>query len=263
MLGEIEDKIATFEPKFASLESLQQEMDNRIIKLEMAKDMTVVNKKLVNLEKEIVQVAKENVKITTFQQEISNLELAQQKCVEKHTEVTNQIPNLKPDSYYADLVNKQVAKKMVGQGNEIASINSKVTSLEKVVNQHTTTLDHDLVKKVAKLETEVAKKMVGQSNDVFVTEMNSTTEKIAEFEKDLNKNIEQTENTQAFSHFLALMIDDILSTAVNDFEHLMPTLERCRKMITHPTALKMVSHEGMERYFCDFENYIEFWEADH
>ena len=57
----------------------------------MAKDMTVVNKKLANLEKEIAQVAKENAKITTFQQEISNLELAQQKCVEKHTEVTERI----------------------------------------------------------------------------------------------------------------------------------------------------------------------------
>ena len=136
MLEVIECKIATFEPKLSSLESLHQEMANRIIKVEMAKDMTVVNEKLANLEKEISQVAKENVKITTFQQEISNLELAQQKCVEEHTEVTKQIPNLKPDSYYANLVNKQVVKKMVGQSNEIASINSKIASLEKVVTQH-------------------------------------------------------------------------------------------------------------------------------
>ena len=139
ILGEIEDKIATFEPKFASLESLQQEMANRIIKVEMAKDVTVANEKLANLEKEISQVAKENVKITTFQQEISNLELAQQKCVEEHTEVTKQIPNLKPDSFYADLVNKQVDKKMLDRNNEIiTSFQKEFFNLQqKCVEMHT------------------------------------------------------------------------------------------------------------------------------
>ena len=51
MLEVIECKIATFEPKLSSLESLHQEMANRIIKVEMAKDMTVVNEKLATLEK--------------------------------------------------------------------------------------------------------------------------------------------------------------------------------------------------------------------
>ena len=80
----------------------------------------------------------------------------------------------------------------VGQNNEIASINSKVTSLEKVVNQHTTTLDHDLVKKVAKLETEVAKKT---SNDAFITQMNSANKKIHKIEQSL-QNIEEKEVTK-------------------------------------------------------------------
>ena len=79
MLEVIERKVATFKPKISSLELLHQEMAKRIIKVEMDKDMTVINEKLAKLEKEISQVAKENVKITTFQQEI---------------------PNLKPDSYY-------------------------------------------------------------------------------------------------------------------------------------------------------------------
>ena len=130
MLEVIERKVATFKPKISSLELLHQE----------------------------------NVKTTTFQQEISNL---------------------KPDSYYLDLMNKQVAKKMVVQSNEIASINSKIASLEKVVTQHTTTLDHDLVGKVNKLETEVAKKLVGQSNGTLATKMNSTNKKIAEIEQSI------------------------------------------------------------------------------
>ena len=39
-----------------------------------------------------------------------------------------------------------------------ANISSKVAALGKVVTQHTTTLDHDLVPKVNKLEKEVAMK---------------------------------------------------------------------------------------------------------
>ena len=67
----------------------------------------------------------------------------------------------------------------------VVQSNSKIASLEKVVTQHTTTLDHDLVGKVNKLETEVAKKLVGQSNDTLATKMNSTNKKIAEIEQSI------------------------------------------------------------------------------
>ena len=70
---------------------------------------------------------------------------------------------LKPDSFYVDLVNKHTTKNMVGQKNEIASINSKVASLEKAVLQHTTTLDHVAKKIKQGLQTDKQQKQLTET----------------------------------------------------------------------------------------------------
>ena len=134
-------------------------------------------------------------------------------------ELTAKTSNLVTNGKVAKL-ETEVAKKMVGQSNEIASINSKIASLEKAVSQHTTTLDDVLVKKVAKLWTEVVKKMVGQSNDVLVTEMNSTTKKIAEIEQSLQNidklstelkhlvdKVTQVKNTSDSNNYMLLAVN--------------------------------------------------------
>ena len=160
--------------------------------------------------------------------------MAQQKCVEKHTEVIKQIPNLKPDSYYVDLVNKQVAKKMVGQSNEIASINSKIASLEKVVSQHTTTLDHDLVNKVAKLETEVAKKMVGQSNNNLVNEIASIKGKVGNLQENkqqIETRIKRVEGLGSDLKHLVEVVEVILKEHPDYWDQTLDTLAQIEQSL--------------------------------
>ena len=73
----------------------------------------------------------------------------------------------------------------MAQNNEIASISSKVTALGKVVTQHTTTLEHDLVVKVNKLQKEVATKINSECNDTPATDTNSIKKKITDIEENL------------------------------------------------------------------------------
>ena len=134
-----------------------------------------------NLNKRIIRLEQDTKK----QELVKNLVKDVVTFTERLTSLEEDMAKLKPDSFYVDLVNKHTTKNMVGQKNEIASINSKVASLEKVVLQHTTTLDHDLVNKVNKLETEVAKKINHQSNDTLVTQINSINRRITEIEQNL------------------------------------------------------------------------------
>ena len=156
--------------------------NQRVTKLETEINDNLV-KKISNLEKEIAKkintvtkeemenkfagIAKEVGRVATLEKAVSKLE--------------EDRANIKPDSYYLDLIEKQTAKKSVAQNNEIASISSKVTAMGKVVTQHTTTLEHDLVVKVNKLEKEVAKK----NNDSSANDTKSIIKKITEIEENL------------------------------------------------------------------------------
>ena len=76
-MGQIEDKIATFEPKLSSLELLQQEMTNRIITQNTFQQK--VEGDIKTLKSDIEENAKEIPKITTFEQNFAKQELTDQK----------------------------------------------------------------------------------------------------------------------------------------------------------------------------------------
>lgn len=169
------------------------EVDNRFNKLEkeIAKKINAVPKE--EMEHKFAGIAKEVGRVATLEKAVSKLE--------------EDRANIKPDSYYLDLIEKQTAKKSVAQNNEIASISSKVTAMGKVVTQHTTTLEHDLVVKVNKLEKEV-KKINNQNNDTPATDTNSIKKKITEIEQNL-----QAMDTQLGKQFLG--VDSRLTTIEN------------------------------------------------
>ena len=152
-----------------TLEREREELRTKVSKLEkeIAKKINTVTKE--EMEHKFAGIAKEVGRVATLEKAVSKLE--------------EDRANMKPDSYYLDLIEKQTAKKSVAQNNEIASISSKVTALGKVVTQHTTTLEHDLVVKVNKLQKEVAKKINSECNDTPATDTNSIKKKITEIEE--------------------------------------------------------------------------------
>ena len=154
-----------------TLEREMEELRTKVSKLEkeIAKKINTVTKE--EMEHKFAGIAKEVGRVATLEKAVSKLE--------------EDRANIKPDSYYLDLIEKQTAKKSVAQNNEIASISSKVTALGKVVTQHTTTLEHDLVVKVNKLQKEVAKKINSECNDTPATDTNSIKKKITDIEENL------------------------------------------------------------------------------
>ena len=166
-----------------TLEREMEELRTKVSKLEkeIAKKINTVTKE--EMEHKFAGIAKEVGRVATLEKAVSKLE--------------EDRANIKPDSYYLDLIEKQTAKKSVAQNNEIASISSKVTALGKVVTQHTTTLEHDLMVKVTKLQKEVAKKINSEGNDNSATDTQSIIKKIAVIEQKL-----QTMDTQIGKQFL-------------------------------------------------------------
>ena len=166
-----------------TLEREMEELRTKVNKLEkeIAKKINTVTKE--EMEHKFAGIAKEVGRVATLEKAVSKLE--------------EDRANIKPDSHYLDLIEKQTAKKSVAQNNEIASISSKVTALGKVVTQHTTTLEHDLVVKVNKLQKEVAKKINSECNDNSATDTQSIIKKIAVIEQNL-----QTMDTQIGKQFL-------------------------------------------------------------
>ena len=166
-----------------TLEREMEELRTKVSKLEkeIAKKINTVTKE--EMEHKFAGIAKEVGRVATLEKAVSKLE--------------EDRANIKPDSHYLDLIEKQTAKKSVAQNNEIASISSKVTALGKVVTQHTTTLEHDLVVKVNKLQKEVAMKINSEGNDNSATDTQSIIKKIAVIEQNL-----QTMDTQIGKQFL-------------------------------------------------------------
>ena len=166
-----------------TLEREMEELRTKVSKLEkeIAKKINTVTKE--EMEHKFAGIAKEVGRVATLEKAVSKLE--------------EDRANIKPDSYYLDLIEKQTAKKSVAQNNEIASISSKVTALGKVVTQHTTTLEHDLMVKVTKLQKEVAKKINSEGNDNSATDTQSIIKKIAVIEQNL-----QAMDTQIGKQFL-------------------------------------------------------------
>ena len=137
----------------------------------------------------------------------------------------------------------------------LAKSTQQIQSLENIVQELTKKISNLVTnERVVKLELAVTQ---GETTTAelltslkkFDNKSNKIAKKIAQIQN-LRNNIHHTNNLQAFSHLLALMIDSVLSSTIDNFENLMPTLKACRKIITDPEILEMVPDRlDIGRYF--------------
>ena len=216
--------------RVGELGSLQTEFQN-IKKLDNR--IEAVAKVTEGLEKKAVNqnLAKE---VATFTKRLVSLE----------EDMAQQASNLKPDTYYEDMVTGIVAAITEKQ---VKNVQSDIEQESKNRFTHMTTITQRITTLENNLQEEHTEDTKG-SNDVLVTEIASNTEKIAKIQKDLRKNYQQTYNLGAFSHLLALMIESL----PHNFERLVPTLKVYRKIITVPWIIKKVPDlQDIGRYFDD------------
>ena len=148
-LGKIEHKIATFEPKLSSLESLQQEMTNRIITQNTLQQK--VEGDIQTLKSDIEENAKIIPKISTFEQNFANQELNDQKINKKISKLEAVLVAGDYKINNEDIINlkAEIDKKMVGKLEENKQqIETRMQAMEGLGTQ----LKH-LVDKITQVET--------------------------------------------------------------------------------------------------------------